>query len=119
MVLRYIILFLFLVCCLRAHAQSKDARDTCMVVLPLKVYYRDNGFHFISNCTIKKFHLDIFDPDGRRVFKTSRLRRDKNSYYIKLRNYHTGKFKWQIRYTMILNGVAVVKETFGKAEFLN
>jgi hypothetical protein len=115
-----IFLLIFLMVFARSVAQEKFARqDTCLLLLPIKVYYRDNGLHFISDCEVKKFAIEIFDLKGHRIWKKKWLRHDKQSYYIKLRRYRTGQFKWNIKYTMLINGERILRETFGTAEFLN
>jgi hypothetical protein len=115
-----IVLLLLQLMIMRSFAQESFVRsDTCSIFLPLKVYYRDNGLHFISDCQVIKFNIVIWDLKGHRIWKKRYFRRDKGSYYIKLRRYRTGMFKWNIKYTMLINGDRINKETFGTAEFLN
>lgn len=114
--LKIISLSIFILLSLPGIGQNKDS---CTIVFPVIVYYRDNGFHFISNCEIKKFKIEIRDKENNRVFRPGKLKRNKASYFIKFHRYRTGKYTWKIKYTMIQNGQAVVKEIFGGAEFLN
>jgi hypothetical protein len=112
------ILIIFSLCSFACFGQNQT--DTCTVILPVKVYYRDNGIHFISNCVIKNFNIALSDPDGFSYrFRISKLKRNKTSYYVKIRNYRTGYYNWKVKYTMIVNGAAILKEIVGSVEFLN
>jgi hypothetical protein len=100
--------------------KDSTSNDGCSVIIPYVVnYYAENGFHFISDCEIQNFKIDIFDKEGKCKYKTKKLRRDKTSYFVKLRRYKTGDYNWAAKYTILCNGQCIVKEAFGSVQFKN